>query len=595
MSKPSIKILDDRLVSQIAAGEVVERPASVVKELIENALDAAATSIQVELGQGGTTAIRIADDGTGMSHEDSLLAFDRHATSKISSFDDLQRIGTLGFRGEALSSIAAVSRVDLRTATRPGDGYRVRIEGGRVVSAEPCAHPQGTTIEVSDLFFNVPARRKFLKSVRTELRRATEVVQGYALTRPTVGLVLRHEGRKLLETTVGVVGPEGARERVAEIFGSSLAENLAEIPAAGIGDEVIWGLVGSPKTTRGRRYFTFVNRRLVRDRALMATFYRSVREEWKTEEFPVLFLFLDLPADSVDVNVHPQKAEVRFRDPQLLDRVARTLKDGLAKAFGEASAPLRQPTSGPSVPFVWEGMGGATRRPFELREGPLSSSRESASSLADVAFAPLAPRSVPLTGRTSSPRRFRLLGQYKGSLILLEGPNGLFLVDQHAAHERILYERLRRSTAQESIAGQAFVEPLIMELGASESLRLAELQSELESCGFALTEMSGNNWALRATPAMLSPEQAQKLLYALSTDHGMESEEVDVRVRLLHALSASLSCRSAIKIHHPLTREEMEALVQELFAAQQPFACPHGRPVVLEMTDVDLERRFGRR
>ncbi len=590
-----IRILDDRLISQIAAGEVVERPASVVKELVENALDAGATDIQVELEEGGRRSIRVSDNGSGMGAADAVLAFDRHATSKISTFDDLQSVATLGFRGEALSSIAAVARVELRTAAEPGEGQLVQIEGGRVLVSEPVAHARGTSLEVASLFFNVPARRSFLKSPRTELRRASEVVQGYALTRPEVGFTLRHEGRLLMQTTAAAEGAAGALDRIAEIFGGGLADRLVEIPAAGSTGEKIWGFVGDPSTVRGRRYFTFVNRRLLRDRALMATFYRTVREEWRAEEFPALFLFLDLPSETIDVNVHPQKAEIRFRDPGVLDRLSDALRGALGQALGEAEAPLRQPLAAPSVPFVWQGMGGVEANDSEVREGRSWPGGFTGSQLADVVYSPGPPRSVPLSGPGAEGRRLRLLGQYKGSLILLEGPESLFLIDQHAAHERVLYERLRRASLEEKVASQAFVEPLLLELGASESMRLAELQPPLEECGFSLRELSGQNWALSEAPAMLSPEEAQGLVLALCTDPEAGDFDVDVRERLLHALSASMSCRSAIKIHHPLTPEEMETLVQELFQAEQPFACPHGRPVILEMTDRDLERRFGRR
>src|SRR5436305_3626825 len=342
-----IHLLNDHLVSQIAAGEVVERPASVVKELVENALDAGASEVRVELAGGGKSRVAVADDGCGMGRDDALLAFDRHATSKIESFDDLERVATLGFRGEALAAIAAVSRVELGTADGPGDGTRVAIEGGRVRVAEPAGRPRGTTIEVRSLFWNVPARRKFLKTPETELRRALEVVQGYALARPEVRFTLLHEGRTLLDALASTQ-PEGdpgaARERIGQIFGAPFARGLAAIPPAP--DEIgpaaelsIAGFVGGPETARSHRRLTFVNRRLLRDRAILATFYRAVRERWKSEEFPALFLFLDLPPEEVDVNVHPQKAEVRFRDSRVLDRLARALERGLDRARGEEPAP----------------------------------------------------------------------------------------------------------------------------------------------------------------------------------------------------------------------------------------------------------------
>src|SRR5579863_437981 len=362
-----IRLLPDPMVSQIAAGEVVERPASVVKELIENALDAGARQVEVLLEAGGKSRIAVADDGCGMGADDALLAFDRHATSKIASFADLERVGTLGFRGEALAAIASVARVELTTAEGSGLGRRVLIEGGRVRVAEPLARPRGTTLDVRSLFFNVPARRKFLKSPETELRRAVEVAQGYALARPDVRWRVLHEDRVLLDVLPPAAAPglaagfgggmaeaAGQRQRIAALFGEAQAAQLTAIgdsgrPAGsggpgGVGGpgeaaghvgpgglgrlgeagvplgalpageriERIGGFVGSPETVRGRRQFVFVNRRLLRDRAVLGTFYRAVREEWRSDEYPALFLFLDLPPEELDVNVHPQKAEVRL-------------------------------------------------------------------------------------------------------------------------------------------------------------------------------------------------------------------------------------------------------------------------------------------
>jgi DNA mismatch repair protein MutL len=587
---PEIRILDDRLVSQIAAGEVVERPASVVKELIENALDAGAAEVVVELEGGGKRRIRVADDGRGMDRDDALLAFDRHATSKIAAFEDLERVASLGFRGEALSSIAAVARVELTTARAPGDGTRVRIEGGRVRSAEPASHPRGTRVEVASLFYNVPARRKFLKSPRTELRRAAEVVQGYALARPGVGFTLRHEGRVLLEAAAGGEGPEAAKTRIREVFGADLTDHLVELPPAGAIDrEAVWGYVGDPSTGGSQRRFVFVNRRLLRDRAVLATFYRAVREEWRGDAFPALFLFLDLPPEQVDVNVHPQKAEVRFREPALLDRLFRRLRRGLAAARGEEPAPLAPPVEGPdAAPLAWRGLG---ERP------PAGELREPAATphLAESVFAPLERPAVPLSGRRGERRSFRLLGQYKGTLILLEGPRGLLLIDQHVAHERILYERFRRALEGERAAGQALLEPLMIELSPAEGMRLGELVTGLERCGFELRELSGGSFALAAVPAGMSVEMARDLVLEAAAGGESAATAEEVRQRILTALAADRSCRAAVKMHHPLTAEEMEALVAELFVAEQPYQCPHGRPVVLEMTDADLERGFKRR
>ncbi len=646
---PKIHLLTDHLVSQIAAGEVVERPASVVKELVENALDAGASEVEIELESGGKRRIRVIDDGAGMGRDDALLAFDRHATSKIAQFEDLERVGTLGFRGEALASIAAVARVELLTAEEPGDGHRVRIEGGRVRVAEPAPRPRGTTIEVASLFFNVPARRKFLKTPATELRRAVEVVQGYALARPDVRFVLRHEGRNLLDALPSDAGAEGLKRRVEQVFGAGLARELVEIPRRSRdGGETIWGLVGTPETTRGRRLFVFVNRRLLRDRAILATFYRSVRDLWKRDDYPALFLFLDLPPEEVDVNVHPQKAEVRFRDPRLVDRVGEALRYGLDRARGEEAAPLRSPEGPPAAPLAWQGLGGrpsvgypvptdrgaepwrmrpavsqggqggqggelATEGVFTEGEGRGDELRErppigypaghgpAADRLASPTYAPLGTRgTVPLSGRSGEVRPFRLLGQYKGTLILLEGPDGLYLIDQHVAHERILYERIRRNLARHDSPSQRLVDPPLLELSKPEAMRLLDLAESLDTCGFGIAELSGGTVALTSVPAGLDAEEAERLLLHLAGDgvagdgDGGDEGEALAR-RLLDGLAADLSCKAAVKMHHPLTADEMEALITELFEAENPYACPHGRPVVLKMGDADLERRFGRR
>ncbi len=651
---PRIQLLPDHLISQIAAGEVVERPASVVKELVENSLDAGAGEITIELESGGKRRIVVEDDGSGLGKDDALLAFDRHATSKIASFEDLERVGTLGFRGEALASIAAVARVELISAETPGEGHRVRIEGGRVRSAQPHAHPRGTRISVASLFFNVPARRKFLKTPRTELRRAVEVVQGYALARPDVRFRLVHEGREMLDAVPAAptrageggheIAVEAARERIAQIFDRDFAEKLSPIPplpeaAAGRGERV-WGLVGNRQTTRGRRYFVFVNRRMMRDRAVMATFYRAVREVWQKEDFPALFLFLDVPPEDVDVNVHPQKAEVRFRDPRFVDRVGERLRLGLERALGEEAAPLRQPGMRPGAPLAGQGLGGrppggpdgggrdwrtggprdwsgvARRgadwpapgdRPageWEVRESAPGTPAgqgvfAGGGRLATATYRPLERSPVPLSGRSGEVRPFRLLGQYKGTLILLEGPDGLYLIDQHVAHERLLFERLRDAMRQETTASQNLLTPVMLDLSAPERMRLEELAPSLEEHGFGVAPLSGNDLALTAVPAVLSFAEGEELVRALATSEDDDSDgegEADAVARqVLDALAASMACKGAVKMHHPLSPEEMETLVAELFEAENPYACPHGRPIVLQMTDSDLEHRFGRR
>ncbi|HEY7214165.1 MAG TPA: DNA mismatch repair endonuclease MutL [Thermoanaerobaculia bacterium] len=593
-----IRLLPDPLVSQIAAGEVVERPASVVKELVENALDAGAGHLEIHLEHGGKARIEVADDGSGMGRDDALLAFDRHATSKIASFADLERVATLGFRGEALASIASVARVELTTADQPGDGHRVVIEGGRVRAAEPFSRPRGTTLDVRSLFFNVPARRKFLKAPQTELRRCLEVVQGYALARPDVRFQVFHEGRELLDA-LAATGSAGSRERIGQIFGAEFAARLVEIPSSGEGTEAIRGFIGMPETARGRRQFVYVNRRLIRDRAVLAAFYRAVRDEWKGEDFPALFLFLDVPPEELDVNVHPQKAEVRFRDPGLVDRIYDALRRALEHARGEEAAPLRPPSAEPYVPFAWQGLGEkrapvAWERPVDV---PVEVSGGSAPvRLAAPSYTPAERPIVPLSGRTGEARPFRLLGQYKGTLILLEGPDGLYVIDQHVAHERILYERLRRSLAAARPPVQHLLTPILLELAPAERLRLLELAPGLDEHGFGVAALSGNTVAVTSSPAVLSTGGTEALLRSLAADSGDGAGgPADLSRRILESMAASMACKAAVKMHHPLSAPEMEALVAELFAAEQPYACPHGRPIVLQMTDSDLERRFGRR
>ncbi|HVS13929.1 MAG TPA: DNA mismatch repair endonuclease MutL, partial [Thermoanaerobaculia bacterium] len=343
-----IRPLSDHLISQIAAGEVVERPASVLKEAIENALDAGAARVEVELAAGGRQRVRVRDDGSGMDAGDLRLAFERHATSKIAEFDDLERVATLGFRGEALASIAAVARVVVSSAEEPGQGTRLIIEGGRVLEEGPVARPRGTELDVTSLFFNVPARRRFLKTPATELRRCLEVAQGYALARPDVAFTMTHENRELLRADASTADAVGRLERIAQLFGAALAADLVPVES---GWGSVGGFVGRPTTTRGRRLFVFVNGRLLRDRAVLAVFYRAVRDEWQSEQFPALFLFLDLPPEEVDVNVHPQKAEVRFRDPARMGQVGAALRRALAAGRGAARAPLRAPrTEAAQVP-----------------------------------------------------------------------------------------------------------------------------------------------------------------------------------------------------------------------------------------------------
>jgi DNA mismatch repair protein MutL len=611
----------------------------VVKELVENALDAGATRVAIALDAGGKRSILIDDDGSGMGRDDVVLAFDRHATSKLRTFEDLERVGTLGFRGEALAAIAAVSRVELSSAESEGDGWRVRIEGGRIRGVDPAARRRGTTIEVRSLFFDVPARRKFLKSTETELRRAVEVVQGYALARPEIGFELTHDGRSLLraeprspsrespardgDASADDADPGALRARVSRIYGATFAAHLQDLPATHLGSGArAWGLIGDRESARGRRVFVFVNRRLVRDRAVLAAFYRAAREAWKSDEIPALFLFLELPPEAVDVNVHPQKSEVRFRDASFLPRLGDLLREALGRARGEEPAALRSPSWERPPDLAWSGRGGGQAGP--VRRDPWDETigdRGSASTLGEAApgswidtapptldaglagklaearLHPMAGATVRLSGRGDAPRSLRLLGQYKGTLLLLEGADGLYLVDQHVAHERVLYERFRRSLAQRRATSQRLLQPLVLELAPAERLRLAQATPDLAECGFELAEMSGDGaLGVTAIPAALDADAGERLLRELASEPGAleAGDSGALRRRLLESHAASTACKAAIKMHHALAAREMESLMEELFACEEPFACPHGRPIVLKLDDGDLERRFGR-
>lgn len=614
-NEPRVQRLPDALISKIAAGEVVERPASIVKELLENSLDAGATRIEVKLEEGGRRRIEVRDDGQGIRESDLPLAVERHATSKIRVFDDLERVASYGFRGEALSSIAAVARTEIVSAQEEGRGFRIVAHGGEVERVEPIAASKGTTVVVRDLFARVPARRKFLKGAPAERRRVLEVVQGLALALPEVVFRLESDGRDVLKTSRAGDDDEGRLERVAQVFGVDLASQLVSIPRR----PGVSGLLGRPSTAKGRRIFIFVNRRLVRDRGVLAAFYRTVRDEWKMERFPALFLFLDLPREEVDVNVHPQKAEVRFRDQRIIGRVVLALRSALIEAKGEGEAPLRAVDQVPSTGLAWR-PANLTRgdsaaiaeavQPFDADGAGETRGRSGTPSLLADPHAPSDRRTlggfVPPPAASETPlsrgsrgRPLRLVGQYKGSLLLLEGEDGLYLVDQHAAHERILFERFRAQSIAGRVPSQRLMEARWLEASASETEALAEAAPALETLGFEVAVMSAGSIGVTAIPAFFGEAEADRLLLDLAArivDSDGPVEEVEaVRRETLEALAASSACKAAVKIHRPLDLRQMETLIEDLFQAEQPMTCPHGRPTVLKMTDTELERRFGRR
>ncbi|MEM6701244.1 MAG: DNA mismatch repair endonuclease MutL [Acidobacteriota bacterium] len=593
-----IRLLDDHLISQIAAGEVVERPASVVKEAMENSIDAGATRIDLDLEGGGKVWISLRDDGSGMDVEDAQRAFQRHATSKIETFADLENVGTLGFRGEALASIASVSKTRLVTATAPGEGFLVEIEGGEILRKEPTASPVGTRLEVRSLFFNVPARREFLKRDATETRRCLEVVQGYALAHPEISFRVRHEGKEVLDAPRSGSDAAAYLERIAQLFGSELASKLTEIR----GSSMVGGFVGAPETSKGRKSFVFVNGRLLKDRRLLSVFYRCVRNEWKTDRFPSLFLYLAVPEESVDVNVHPQKAEVRFRDEAIFGTVYNALRRALQEARGEVPAPLAevQPLQDDGVRPRWQGLGASSTLPSHMLDDLMPSVSGASETpprqqgLAEVSYREPARTPVPLSGNRKGRQSLRLVGQYKGSLILLEAPDALLIVDQHVAHERILYDQFLGALEGRPVESQTLVEPVLLEVGIAGSALLEDQAETLDRLGFGISVLSAGTVALSKLPARLRVEDAAEVLRDLASR--LKDDGADVLGRqLVDELAASMACRSAVKIHHPLHQDEMERLISDLFDSENPWSCPHGRPIILRMEDIDFERQFKRR
>ena len=586
---PPIHVLPSDLVNQIAAGEVVERPASVVKELVENAIDAGATVIDVLLEHGGKKLIEVRDNGCGMSEADALLAIERHATSKIRDFDDLTNVRTLGFRGEALPSIASVSRFTLTTSDNES-GAAVELECDPLTgrrSVRPAARDRGTTISVRELFENVPARRKFLRSADSEFRSVVTIISSYALPLPSRAFRLEHNGRVVLDLPPALTG----RDRVLQIVGSDAADHLADIDAE-IGVTRAAGYVTQRLRFGSKRnQFFFVNGRLVKDRVLTHAANRAC-DAFDFEGHPAIVLFLDLPPDMVDVNVHPAKTEVRFRDSS---QVHVTVEQAIRRALGGAEegsglireeqpaarppqqlfAPQRYDESGPR----WTPAFTPLFRKEEALVQPPSTARTA------VVEEEPAPQLGDLQGR--------VLGQYRMSYILLDAPAGLRLVDQHAAHERVLYDRYLARVEARAPVSQQLLTPILYETGAAECAALESHLPDLREIGFDIERFSGNAFAISAVPPELLRNDVDSFLGKL-IDASLEEKSSHV-TRVRERIAASLACQAAIKVHRPLGGEEMARLVAELLDSSNPFACPHGRPVIVDIKHIDIERHFHRR
>ncbi len=600
----SIQVLPPGLVNQIAAGEVVERPASVVKELLENALDAGARSVQIDLEDGGLALVRVADDGSGMGREDALRSLERHATSKLRDVEGLASIATMGFRGEAIPAIASVSRMRIDTCAGGAPdavvGTRIALEGGAIVAVEEVARPRGTTVEVRDLFFNTPARRKFMRSTAAESGHASEAVVRVLLARPDVSFTLRSGGRAAIATAAGAP----LDERAAIALGREPARHL--IPVQGSrGEFRVRGVVTSPdhSAATGRGLYLFVNGRFVRDRALAYSVVRAYAGSLPAGRQPAGVLFLDLPLDRVDVNVHPQKLEVRFQDP-------RAATDALHHAVSESLRPspwLRHRSGSPDLEGVVLPVPVAAE-PGELDvAGVLAMARDRAAERSremlpfpvpsDPGRAPFAP-AVAGAAPAPGPGYFgsmRYVGQHARTYLLCEAPGGtLVVIDQHASHERLLFHRLREALRDRRLEVQPFLVPPVVTLPPSSARAVEGAVEELSAVGLEIEPFGGDAFAVKSAPALLGGASMAPLLADLA-------EQVEQAGRgsavgeAIDGLLATMACHAAVRANQDLTREEVRALLDGLDSIDFKARCPHGRPVVIELPLAELERRVGRR
>lgn len=587
----TIRLLPDTLINQIAAGEVVERPSSVVKELVENALDAGARRIDIDLEEGGIRLIRIRDDGSGIASEDLPLAVARHATSKISSLDDLEQVATLGFRGEALPSIASVSRFSLSSKPLASNqGARLEIEGGTLGSVAPHPHPTGTTIEVRDLFYNVPARRKFLRAERTEWGHVEEWLRSLALARPQVELRISHNGK--LSKHYRPVADEFERiKRVSEALTEEFVTNCLSLDQTAA-DLRLHGWLGLPTASRSsadQQYF-YVNGRAVKDRTVAHAVRQAYADVLFHGRYPAFVLFLELDPRRVDVNVHPAKQEVRFRDGRLVhDFVYRTLHEALASTRA-GSAPIETAASS-------EVAGSSHYRSWPPAVQPSMSLpvRETIASYAALYRTPevaaAAPSVMPATNETISPPLGFALAQLHGVFILAENEQGLVLVDMHAAHERITYERLKAAQEGEGIRSQPLLVPLQLAVAEREADIAEQYADTLLELGFELRRTAPQVISVREIPMLLADLDPRDLVLDVLNDlreHGNSRVIEQARNELL----ATLACHTSVRANRRLSVPEMNALLRDMETTERSGQCNHGRPTWVQLSKVELDKLF---
>jgi len=624
-----IRVLSDTVANKIAAGEVVERPASVVKELIENSLDAGATDLRIDIDSGGRRLIRVADNGVGMLRDDALLAFERHATSKLSDVKDLLSIATLGFRGEALPSIASVSRLLLETRSADETtGATVEISGGKLLRCDEFAGPTGTTIAVRDLFFNVPARKKFLRSDQTELAHIASLATHYSLAHPQKAFQLTHGGNNLLDVTP----VETLRERVYQVFGGETLDELIDLDIVERDLDVVEGpepetrvfalrgFISAPQIQKLNRnsIFLFVNGRLIRDRLLMHALSAAYHNLMPPACYPFALLFLDCDCEEVDVNVHPSKTEVRFRHGTFVhDFIRDTIRERLVTARPASSLPIpSQPRAQPAAALPYSDF---TQRienqqfepipdpnipPERMQDLPVFHLKSTAAPAPRFDFESTAPAPVPdthgpLPHAAEAPANLailtdlRPLGQIHDSFIIAAGRDGLWIIDQHVAHERILFEKVLKQQAEGRVERQQLLMPIILQLSAAQQIEYARIAQELDRAGFDSEPFGNRTIAVKAAPAGVGPGDIEKLIFEILEIAEGELRKVSLD-DLRRGMAASIACRAAIKINMRLDQNKMEWLLRELAATQCPMSCPHGRPIALRYSMRDILKSFHR-
>jgi DNA mismatch repair protein MutL len=589
------------LANQIAAGEVVERPASVIKELVENSIDAGAHRISISVELGGKKLIQVEDDGEGMAPEDARLAIERHATSKIARADDLERIATLGFRGEALPSIASVSHFTLRTRARgAGTGTEVRLNGGTVSSVSEIGMPEGTAVHVADVFYNLPARRKFLKSDAAESAQVSRVVTQLALGYPEIGFTLTSSGRKVLQCPP----VSTLRDRLYQLYGDR--GDLIDVRRDS-GDVKIVGFVAAlaeQGPTRGPQN-VYVNRRVVKDRTIAHAIIDAYSVASIKERSPEVHLFIDMPHDAVDVNVHPTKAEVRFRDQSYIhELIRRTLGDVLGRGpapelqleapagFERLASTLPLPHSYPSTfPSRWASEAGrAGGAGWVTGAAPVAPTTESA-------IAPTTGSEVAPTGENglapTAIRPMTALGQFRDTFIIAIDDEGIAIIDQHVAHERVLFESIAERLTCGALESQRLLVPMLVDLPAAARQTLTSHATDLERLGFELEEFGGEAIRVTACPALLGREDCAAALRSLAQDlEGLDrGSGVDAAIK---RIAATTACHAAVKANYPLTQEKMAHILEELRRTAYSTICPHGRPVMLRITRREVEKNFQR-